>query len=60
MEESYIEFKSFPSQIRPVSLCTIASEHPPSLPPIDPIPYEAASIKEIPKPSTELFSILLH
>ena len=33
----------------------IASEAPPSLPPIDPTPYDAASIKEIPKPSTDFF-----
>ena len=35
----------------------MASGAPPSLPPIDPTPYEAASIKEIPKPSTDLFYI---
>ena len=41
----------------PVFLCIIASGAPPSLPPIDPTPYEAASMKEIPKPSTDFFSI---
>ena len=29
----------------------MASEAPPSLPPIEPTPYDAASINEIPKPS---------
>jgi hypothetical protein len=39
-------------------LWEIASEAPPSLPPIEPIPYDAASINAIPKPSTDFFSIL--
>ena len=37
----------------------MASDAPPSLPPIEPTPYDAASINEIPKPSTDFFSILV-
>ena len=33
----------------------MASEAPPSLPPMEPTPYDAASMKDIPKPSTDFF-----
>ena len=38
-----ISFKLLPSQINPVFLCIIASEAPPSLPPLEGTPYWAAS-----------------
>ena len=47
------EFKSSPSHKYPDTPFCIASEAPPIVPPIEPVPYAAASINDIPKPSTD-------
>ena len=47
-KDEYMSSKLFPSQINPVFSFSIASAAPPSLPPIDGIPYWAAAQYGIP------------
>ena len=56
--DEYISSKLFPSQINPVLLSSMASEAPPSLPPMDGIPYWAASTNAMPNPSTDFLCII--